>query len=275
MKLTGTTDHERIDSAIAFAKAHRSHDYDHCKITEIYHKAGVPFTEAAEKFWRKWYGVLEQCVLYPDSPNVSCDDGNHYIIDVDFSFCMLANAEELKYRYEPTTYPDLDENYCEDIGGMIRAKYGIDTVPVASGGYYYPDSIYIRPNGKIISILPDNGYDSERFFDSLKEFLYFHLHGLGSASIEKVIEFKNIEEGSMEERIAVVMEFAKSHGGFQHCRLFAEMYERSPLDLSKITKAGKLSDDETARLLLEILKDNTPKYYTSTTLPCQIRFVEE
>ena len=51
MELTGTLQ-ERIAAAIEFAKAHRAYKYDHDKFVERYRKAGVPYTEAAEKFCR-------------------------------------------------------------------------------------------------------------------------------------------------------------------------------------------------------------------------------
>ena len=86
--------------------------------------------------------------------------------------------------------------------------------------------------------------------------------------------------GTEEERIAAAIAFAKAHGGFKHCRLFAEMNSRAPLDLTRITEQencanNSLSDSNTAALLLEILEKATPKRHHETTLPCRIEFVEE
>ena len=79
----------------------------------------------------------------------------------------------------------------------------------------------------------------------------------------------------MDERIASGVEFAKAYGGFKQCRLFAEFYNRAPLDLSKLTAADGLSDEEMAAIVLEILKENTHDYYHCTTMPWGLEFVEE
>ena len=96
--------------------------------------------------------------------------------------------------------------------------------------------------------------------------------------------------GTEEERIAAAIAFAKAHGGFEHCRLFAEMYNRAPLDLSLIREQenrtggsasgtgssdGNSADNSIAALLLEILEEATPNWYHETTLPCKIEFVDE
>lgn len=60
MILTGTLK-ERIAQAVEFAKAHRDYEYDHEMFVERYRKAGVPYTEAVEKFCREWDGVLNYC----------------------------------------------------------------------------------------------------------------------------------------------------------------------------------------------------------------------
>ena len=63
MKLTGSLK-ERITQALDFAKAHRAYEYDHDMFVERYRKAGVPYTEAAEKFCREWDGVLDYCRFF-------------------------------------------------------------------------------------------------------------------------------------------------------------------------------------------------------------------
>lgn len=226
----------------------------------------MPYTEAAEKFCREWCGVLERVKLYPDSPNVVGDDGSELLIDIDFSFQIITNADDLRFWYEP--------NQLRDFGGVIRKKYGIETVPVASGGYYYPDQIWICPDGKLVTIFPDNDNPwDQNIYDNLDDFLHEHLDHCAD-KVEMVLVEKRIE-GTLDERITTVIEFAKTHGGFRHCRLFADFYNRAPLDLSKLTAEENLSDEAAAALVLEILQDNTPDYWNETTLPEIIQFVEE
>ena len=281
MQLTGT-EKERIDAAIAFAKSHRSHQYDQEKIAEIYQKAGVPFTEAAEKFCREWDGVFDMVKMYPDKPNVVMDDGTHYLIDIDFSFNLLSDSENVSDSVDNVqVWYDADymrkdgdgcSNWYAECIEDIRQKYGDDTIPVAEGGWYYPDIICVCPDGKIVSYLPDEGNDN--VYDCLEDFLHFHIGGHGLSSIEVIRDEEKLE-GTMDERIAAAIAFAKVHGGFTHCRLFAEMYSRAPLDLSRITEQNDLSDSDTAALLLRILEEATPKWYHETTLPCKIEFVDE
>ncbi len=281
MHLSGT-EKERIDAAIAFAKSHRSHQYDQEKIAEIYRKARVPFTEAAEKFCREWDGVFDMVKMYPDKSNVVMDDGTHYLIDIDFSFNLLSDSEHVR---DPVDNVKVwyDADYMrKDVDGCskwyaecveyIRREYGNDTVPVAEGGWYYRDILCVCPDGKIVSYLPDDGND--QVYDSLEEFLYCHIGGHGLSSIEVIRDEEKLE-GTMDECITAIIAFAKAHGDFAHCRLFAEMYSRAPLDLSRITEQNDLSDSDTAALLLRILEEATPKWYHETTLPCKIEFVEE
>ncbi|MBQ9395917.1 MAG: hypothetical protein IJU23_10450 [Proteobacteria bacterium] len=284
MKLTGT-EQERIDAAIAFAKTHRCHAYAHDLVAENYRKAEVPFTEAAEKFCREWDGAFDRIRIYPGSPNVVCDDGSQYLVDIAFSFEILAHSEwiddsvdELKYWYDPD-YAASQPRWDEWCSKNIREKYGTDTVPVAKGGYYYPKIIWIRPNGQLICDLPDNGRPlAERVYDSLGDFIHDTLSGHGTSRIEVELESRELE-CTMEERIASAIEFAKAHGGFKHCRLFAKMYNAAPLDISLITEKEPLSDDNAVALILRILKENTPNWYLEryleTTLPCRITFVDE
>ncbi|MBQ3657530.1 MAG: hypothetical protein II956_11885 [Bacteroidales bacterium] len=270
MQLTGTIQ-ERVDQAIAFAKAHRTEKYDHEKFVNLYKEAGVPYTEAAEKFCREWCGVLEKVKLYPDSPNVVGDDGSELLSDIDFSFRILTDADDLRYWYDPD-YTEGD--YCDDCAIWIRENCGAETVPVASGGYYYPDKIWISPDGKLVTIFPDDGPCHQHIYNNLDDFLHEHLDEHCADKVEMVLVEKRIE-GTLDERIATVIEFAKTHGGFRHCRLFADFYNRAPLDLSKLTAEQNLSDEAAAALVLEILQDNTPDYWNETTLPDIIQFVEE
>ena len=141
MELTGTLE-ERIAAALEFAKAHRAYEYDHDKFVKRYRSAGVPFTEAAEKFCREWDGVLDHCRF--------CTR-NKSRIDVRF-VCSLeliegfdSSEEALRYWYNPDT----------------RDRYGPDTVPVATGGYYYYDILWIKPDGSLIAVLPDGGREND------------------------------------------------------------------------------------------------------------------
>ena len=51
MQLTGTIQN-RIADAIEFLKANRTEAYDHNQIADVYERAGVPFTEAADSFFK-------------------------------------------------------------------------------------------------------------------------------------------------------------------------------------------------------------------------------
>ena len=150
MELTGTLE-ERIAAMVEFAKAHRAYEYDHDKFVKRYRNAGVPYTEAAEKFCREWDGVLDHCRFSTRSKN-----------RIDFRFvCTLdlidgfdSSKEALRYWYDSDT----------------RDKFGSDTVPVATGGYYYYDIIWIKPDGSLIAILPDYG-GRVNYFGNLFEYL--------------------------------------------------------------------------------------------------------
>ncbi len=272
MKLEGTKIEEKVQAAIAFGKAHRP-AFDREKIAAIYRRANIPFTKAAERFWAEWFGVLGGLRFWPEGPNIFYDDGHAALATVDFWFGLMGAEQDLKYWYEPTCYPEIDEEDFEDIAGMIRAKYGTETVPVARGGYYYPSTIYVCPDGKVISILPDNGYDSERIWNRLEDWLCFELKGQSIDRVERLLEWKNIE-GTLEERIQFAIAFAKAHGGFQFCRLF-EDHSQNRIDLSRLEEGESLSEEVLKERLLQILKDQTPAVLGDRILlPGQIWFVE-
>ncbi|MBO7630138.1 MAG: hypothetical protein J6S87_09415 [Bacteroidales bacterium] len=280
MQLTGTTIQERFASAIAFAKAHRSHEYDCDKTAGIYRMAGVPFTEAAEKFWREWYGVWDCIDFYPDRPNVVNSDGEHHIERIDFYFSLVEDAEKLEVGYTPESYlgwPDSE--------GIIRKKYGDDTVPVSEGGYYYPSDIWVCSAGRIISVLPEDFEEigDEHVWNTLDEFLCFVLEGEHPARIEKVLARKELE-GSLDENVSTAIAFAKAHGGFKHCRMTSAAARCDPIDIRRIAAledsasgnfADSIADGELSALLLEILKEQTPKWYDGIMPPGRIWFVEE
>ena len=135
MELTGTLQ-ERIAAAIEFAKAHRAYKYDHDKFVERYRKAGVPYTEAAEKFCRD--GVLDHCRFF--RRDKSCIDVR-FVCSLELADGFDSSEEALQYWYAPD----------------MTDEYGLDTVPVATGGYYYYDIIWIKPDGSLIAVLPDGG----------------------------------------------------------------------------------------------------------------------
>ena len=104
--------------------------------------AGVPYTEAAEKFCREWDGVLDHCHFFGRDKS-----------RIDFRFhCSLELADgfdsseaALQYWYAPE----------------MTDEYGLDTVPVATGGYYYYDIIWIKPDGSLVAVLPDGGREND------------------------------------------------------------------------------------------------------------------
>ena len=227
MQLTGTKE-ERIRAAIEFAKAHRTREYDHDHYASVYRKAGVPYTSAAEKFCREWCGVLEDLEF--------CHQDK---IRVDFTFELMADIpfndeppeKRLESEYTPDPNPKEDGYGYPDFAAAIRKRYGADTVPVAEGGYYYPSIVFVRPDGKIVALLPDNGLEGIDVFDTLVDFLLFQLSGNSLASIEMVLERRRLESADMvlnrevfderaySERIHAVLEFAKAHGGFKYPRV--------------------------------------------------------
>ena len=280
MQLTGTTIQERIASAIAFAKAHRSHEYDCDKTAGIYRMAGVPFTEAAEKFWREWYGVWNCIDFYPDRPNVVNSDGEHHIERIDFYFSLVEDAEKLEVDYTPESYLGWP-----DSAGMIRKKYGDDTVPVAEGGYYYPSDIWVCSDGRIFSVLPEDFEEigDEHVWKSLDEFLCFVLEDEYPARIEKVLARKELE-GSLDENVSAAIAFAKSHGGFRLCRMTSAAARCDPIDIRRIAAleesasgnfADSIVDGELSALLLQVLKEQTPKWYDGIMPLGRIWCVEE
>ena len=84
--------------------------------------------------------------------------------------------------------------------------------------------------------------------------------------------------GSLEERIAAAVEFASSHGGFAHCRLFPYNSGLEVIDISEIIGDRDNPD-------WNMLPDRMSKYFTEyydqekypgrTLLPGRIIFVEE
>ena len=170
MELTGTIE-ERIAAAVKFAKAHRAHEYDHDKFVERYRKAGVPYTEAAEKFCREWDGVLDHCRFFGrDKSRIDF----RFVCSLELTEGFDSSEEALQYWYDPDT----------------TDEYGPDTVPVATGGYYYYDIIWIKPDGSLIAVLPDGG--RENSFSDLLDYLCSEFVFAGTPdSVECDIEEEN------------------------------------------------------------------------------------
>ncbi len=271
MELTGTLE-ERIAAALEFAKAHRAHEYDHDKFVERYHKAGVPYTEAAERFCREWDGVLDCCHFCKRNKS-RCDFWFTCALDVTEGFD--SPEEALQYWYDPETY-EKDESWYPNYPQEIREKYGPDTVPVAAGGYYYFDIIWIKPDGSLIAILPDDGI--EHYYGNLFDYLLRELGFAGTPDfVECDIEWKDLE-GTMEERCAEAVGFAREHGGFEHCRLFPYNSGLDVIDLSEVI--GDPQDPDLDALPARMSKYLTEYYdqvkYPGRTLqPGRINFVEE
>ncbi|GEM_PF-2668652 len=271
MKLTGTLQ-ERIAAAIEFAKAHRTGEYDRNKTAKIYRKAGVPYTQAAEKFCRDWDGVLNYC-------RFCCANKSR----IDFWFaCRLdvtegfeTPEEALKYWYDPVTYEEEDDWY-PNYPKEIREKHGPDTVPVAAGGYYYFDILWSKPDGGLIAIMPDD--DREKYYDNLIDYLCYEFGCAGTPdSVEVDLEVKELE-GTMEERCTAAVEFARAHGGFERCRLFPYNSGLNVVDLSEIIGDMKQPDWDAlparmSRYFTEYY--DQVKYPGRTLLPGRINFVEE
>ncbi len=84
--------------------------------------------------------------------------------------------------------------------------------------------------------------------------------------------------GTLQERIAATVKFARAHGGFEQCRLFPYDSGLKVIDLSEII--GDMQDPDR-----DTLPDRMSKYFTEyydqkkhpgrTLLPGRIIFVEE
>ena len=271
MKLTGTLK-ERITQAVEFAKMHRAYEYDYETFAERYRKAGVPYTEEAEKFCREWDGVLNYCRFC--GMNKSRIDF-WYACRLDVTEGFETPEEALQYWYDPKTY-EKDDNWYPNYPQEIRDGYGTDTVPVAAGGYYYFDIMWIKPDGTLIAIMPDDG--REKHYDNLIDYLCFEFSHAGTPNnVEFDIEVKELD-GTMEERCAAAVEFARTHGGFERCRLFPYNSGLNVIDLSAVIDDMEKPNWNT---LAERMSKYFSEYYDQvkypgrTLLPGRINFVEE
>ena len=139
----------------------------------------MPYTEAAERFCREWDGVLDHCRFFV-----------HDKSRIDFRFhCSLELADGFDSSEEALQYwyaPDMTD------------AYGPDTVPVATGGYYYYDILWIKPDGSLVAVLPDGGREND--FSDLFAYLCSEFVFAGTPDfVECDIEVKKLD-GTMEER---------------------------------------------------------------------------
>lgn len=238
MQLTGTIQ-ERIDAAIAFAKAHRSYEYDHETIADLYKQVGVPYTEAAEKIYREWMGVLEGINFYNENPLM-------YPIDFRVMFFEEEDAEEYFSYYDERT-----GKYICRIAKSAMKKFGADTVPVAYGGYYYPAIVYVKPDGTILTHHHDYDKKGDYWkFNSFRDFLCMELNSSMPSKVEKIEDWVEFG-GTLEECINEDIEYFKAHGGHKNCRLLTYMGA-----IVDIPKDRDLTDEE----LRQIIFDYFEKY---------------
>lgn len=272
MQLTGTLE-EKIYTLIEFGKAHRSIVYDSAyekHVEELYRNTGVKFTDAARKFWREYAGVMDTMMLYPDRANIVTDDGRKYIAGIDFDFHCV-DEEALAWSI-PESEPD---DFYPDFAKIIREKYGEDTVLVAEGGYYYPCLIWVRPDDSLISIMPDAGI--EKYYNTLEEFICYHLKDKFLSRVEVVTETMKLS-GTLEERLHSAIDFAKNHGGFEHCSILEGKWGRVQFDLSKVLEYSGHSDAEIFHVLCQAISEHVLMQSANSWgayLPGKIQAVEK
>ncbi len=90
---------------------------------------------------------------------------------------------------------------------------------------------------------------------------------------------------TIQERMASAIAFAKAHGGFKHCRMTSAAARCDPVDISRIAALedsasgkfadGNIADGDLSALLLQVLKEQTPKWYDGIMPPGRIWCVEE
>lgn len=247
MQLTGTIQ-ERVDAAIAFAKAHNTYKYDHEKVSALYKKAGIPYTKAAENLYREWGGVFANILFFNE------EDEHYPTVPIDF-YVMFFDEEEAKkisscYYGKKTRTAENKGNYINLFAKEAMKQFGEDTVPVAEGGYYYQGVVFVKPDGTIRTNHPD--YDhNDRFwqFDSFRDFLCMELGTCNPTKVDKTAESVEVD-GTLEECLNAEMEYFKAHGGYKNCRLRA--YNHHIID---IPKDRDLTDEELYQFLYDYFKD--------------------
>ncbi len=274
MRLTGTVE-ERARAAIEFLRAHRSFAYDREKKEALYRKAGVPFTDAADRFFREWDGLFEGDVYWKESKdNPFYRDGERY--QADFYFDFFHRAERMKrfYASEPIDEDTDIESLAPDFPAIIRKLYGPETIPLGEGGYYYQGYIYLTPEGKILIHHPD--YDDGDVFWDYDDFFDLFCGEMRSPCPDFVEKILAKEEffGDFESRFLSVVRFARAHGGFERCRLFRINGAR--LDLRGMKDDPALSEEALAKRLMKHLKGKAKKLEDPWDIaPDHIWFMQE
>ena len=268
MQLTGTIQN-RIADAIEFLKANRTESYDHNQIADVYERAGLPFTEAADSFYQEWFGVIENAYFYYIVKETNKFGKKGAIRGIDCEFYLYRKEEEIKELYDFSLPVCSTENATEDmirekygadtvqefenddfIGHMMRKKYGADTVPVAEGGHYYPGYIFVRPDGRLLIFHHD--YDTEpQEYNNFFDLICYELQSSSPEFVEIILQSQELS-GTLMDRIFGAVRFAKAHGGFDSCRLLHSYI--FPCDTSQMPDDPELTDDELAKCLLQILQ---------------------
>ena len=238
MKLTGTLD-ERIHSAVEFLKANRMKEYDHDKYVAAYRKAGIPFTDAADRLFAEWVGVWDGVCFYEHA-------GSPFSLDF---FIDLFHDPKVIRRY---------------YGGFSKSAYGKKTIPIGYGGYYYYADIYLTADGKIVAY---HDYNWERYIendghgeehDSLEDFAKWELFHHPPEQVEKIMEIKEFY-GTLEERVAAEIAYIQEHGGFASCRLMNSAGIPCPVPADR-----EFSNAELTELLMRFFTSSKPENPLST-----------
>ena len=250
MQLSGTIQN-RTQTAIDFLKANRTKTYDRNEIANIYKKAGVPFTEAADNFFQEWYGVVENAYFYKIAKETDKFHKKGDIISIDCFFDLFDQEESIREEYEFSSVDEIEDSESLYFTAMIKKKYGEDTVPVAEGGYYYPGVIYVRPDGGLLIFHPD--YDNVKpwEYNNFFELMCDELLSPAPEYVEIILQNQELS-GTIMDCLYAAVRFANAHGGFKSCRLFNSFCW--PWDTSQMPDDPELTDDELAKCLLQILQ---------------------
>lgn len=255
MQLTGTIQ-KRTAAAIQFLKAHRTKSYDRNEMAAVYQRAGVPFTEAADKFFQEWYGVVDGAYFYKIAKETNKFHNEGDTVSIDCNFYLFTTEEEIKDWYDSSPLDETADDDSCDSPTLIKRKYGADTVPVAEGGYYYPGCIYVRPDGRLLIFHPDYDYSDDGDiktweYNNFFELMWHELSNTDPGFVETIFQIQHLS-GTLMARIYAAVKFANAHGGFKSCRLFSSFHH--PWDTSQMPNDPELTDDELAASLLQILE---------------------
>lgn len=236
MKLKGTIE-ERIQQAAEFGRAHRSAEYNEKQVEELYLKSRVPFSDMARKFWSDWAYVLDKMLFCSDKETI-----------IDFSFSHFDNIGRLSLIYGPCEF---------NLSKSIREDFGDEAVPVAEGGYYYPHTLWVLPDGKILGVAPDD--EGAYIYDTFEFFLCNELDDEDPNYVLVVTDSLELT-GTIEERINAAVNFIKKQGGFKGC--YFKLGLTGLLDIKKLFGRKKYSDAEIFDFLYKTLTEEFSEYCT-------------